>query len=83
MLQSLEVIKLIKSQMPIERAHMRIKITASKDGRKLKEKLSKLCTSIENEEWEGSTLILVSKFILICCRSLVKLIIWKQISKIV
>lgn len=48
--------------MPIERAHMRLKITAVKEGRKLKEKLAKLCTSIESEEWDGSTLILVSNF---------------------
>jgi ribosome maturation protein Sdo1 len=46
--------------MPIERAHMRLRISAHKEGRKLKEKLSKLCTSIESEEWEDSTLILVS-----------------------
>lgn len=50
---------MLKSQMPIERAHMRLKITALKEGRKLKEKLSKLTTSMESEEWDGSTLILV------------------------
>lgn len=51
---------MLKSHMPIERAHMRLRISAHKEGRKLKEKLSKLCTSIESEEWEDSTLILVS-----------------------
>lgn len=38
---------------------MRIKVMAMKEGRKLKDKLSKLCSSIETEEWDGSTLILV------------------------
>jgi hypothetical protein len=46
--------------MPIERAHMRLRVTAAKEGRKLKEKLAKLCFSIESEEWESSTLFLVS-----------------------
>lgn len=51
---------MLKSQMPIERALMRLKVTTSKEGRKLKEKLVKICTSIESEEWEDSTLIVVS-----------------------
>jgi ribosome maturation protein SDO1 len=46
--------------MPIERAQMRLRITASKEGRKLKEKLAKICTHMEKEEWDGGTLILVS-----------------------
>ena len=58
--KALEVIGLLKKVMPIERAQMRLKITASKDGRKLKEKLVKVCSTIETEEWDGSTLILVS-----------------------
>ena len=52
---------MIKTVMPIERAQMRIQITAIKEGRKLKEKLVKICSTIENEEWQGSTLVLVSK----------------------
>ncbi len=70
---------MIKSQMPIERAHMRIKVTASKDGRKLKEKLSKLCTSIETEEWEDSTLTLVSisNFLIANIRIVV---VWKCVN---
>ena len=42
---------------------MRLRVTAAKEGRKLKEKLAKLCFSIESEEWESSTLILVSEFL--------------------
>ena len=49
--------------MPIERAQMRLRITASKEGRKLKEKLAKICTNMEKEEWDGGTLILVSEHI--------------------
>lgn len=47
--------------MPIERAQMRLRIIAPKEGRKLKEKLAKICTHIENDEWDGGTLILVSE----------------------
>jgi len=57
--QALEVIGLLKTVMPIERAQMRLKITSSRDGKKLKEKLAKICSNIETEEWDGSTIILV------------------------
>ena len=57
--KALEVIGLLKTVMPIERAQMRLKITSSRDGKKLKEKLAKICSNIETEEWDGSTIILV------------------------
>lgn len=59
--QALEVIRMIKeaSLMPIERAQMRLQITAIKEGRKLREKLVKVCSCIETEDWDGGTLILV------------------------
>lgn len=53
---------MLKAVMPIERAQMRLKITASKEGRKLKEKLAKVWTTMESEEWDGSTIILVRYF---------------------
>jgi len=57
--QALEVISMLKKVMPIERAEMRLKITSSKEGKKLKEKLSKIGAKVETEEWDGSTVILV------------------------
>ena len=58
------MIRLIKeaSLMPIERAQMRIQVTANKEGRKLKEKLVKVVSCVESEEWDGSSLILVTFF---------------------
>jgi len=53
------VIGMLKKVMPIERAEMRLKITSSKEGKKLKEKLSKIGANVETEEWDGSTVILV------------------------
>lgn len=55
--------KMIKEVMPIERAQMRLRVTAAKEGRKLKEKLAKLCTAIETEEWDGGTVLLVRYFL--------------------
>merc|ERR550517_890048 len=49
--QALEVIGMLKKVMPIERAEMRLKITSSKEGKKLKEKLSKIGANVETEEW--------------------------------
>lgn len=57
------MIGMLKKVMPIERAEMRLKITSSKEGKKLKEKLSKIGANVETEEWDGSTVILVSQFL--------------------
>lgn len=52
--QALEVIKQLKEVMPIERAQMRLRLVwAGRDAKKLREKLSKIVTSIENEEWDS------------------------------
>lgn len=50
-----------KKVMAIERAQMRLQITAPKEGRKLKEKLAKLWSSMETEDWDGGTMVLVRK----------------------
>lgn len=47
--------------MPLERAQMRLRVVLSgKEARKLREKVSKLATSIESEEWDDGTLNFVS-----------------------
>lgn len=57
--QALEVIKLLKETMPLERAKMRLKIVISgKEAKKLREKIVKLTTDNETENWQGDTLTL-------------------------
>lgn len=52
--QALEVIKQLKEVMPIERAQMRLRlIWSGKEARKLRDKLVKIITSVENEEWDA------------------------------
>lgn len=54
--QSLEVIPLIKSEIPLERAQMRVRILLSgKDARKTRDKAVKLAMNIEEENWEAGT----------------------------
>lgn len=49
--QALEVIRLLKEKIPIERAKMRLKIhMAGKDGSRIKEKLTPLLEVMEKEE---------------------------------
>lgn len=59
--QSLQVIKLLKESIPIERVQMRLRIVLSKKhGKKVKEKLSKLkSVEIENEESEEDQMSVV------------------------
>lgn len=55
--QALDVIKQLKETgtIQIERAQMRIKISmTAKDARRLKEKIKKLATKVESEEFNGS-----------------------------
>ena len=55
--QTLEAIKLLKEQMPIERSRMKLQVSfAAKENKTLKEAIGKLATSVEHEEWEESTL---------------------------
>jgi len=55
--QALEVIKLLKESIPIEKAQMRIKIVLPKDSaKKTREKLTPFFTSVESDEWECGNL---------------------------
>jgi len=51
-MQALEVIKLLKETIPIEKAQMRIKVVLPKDcAKKVREKLTPYITGVESEEW--------------------------------
>lgn len=58
---------MLKESIPIERAQMRLRITALQEGKKLKEKLIKV-SSIESEEWQdgSATLVSVKNYYLVC-----------------
>lgn len=53
--QALDVIKLLKEQIPIEKAQMRVKITINtcKEGKKWRTEMPKLFKVKESESWEG------------------------------
>uniref|UniRef100_T1J5D7 GTPase Era, mitochondrial n=1 Tax=Strigamia maritima TaxID=126957 RepID=T1J5D7_STRMM len=54
--QALDVIKQLKTVMNIERAQMRLKIVLPvKEGRRLKEKIVKLVSKLESENWDTSS----------------------------
>lgn len=54
--QSLEVIPLIKKEIPLERAQMRVRISLSgKDARKIRDKALKMAMSVEEDNWESGT----------------------------
>lgn len=59
--QVLEVIGLLKANMPIERAHMRIQVTApsTKDAKHMLEKLKPLCASIQHDDWNTGCTTLI------------------------
>uniref|UniRef100_A0A336KSB1 Ribosome maturation protein SBDS n=1 Tax=Culicoides sonorensis TaxID=179676 RepID=A0A336KSB1_CULSO len=58
--QALEVIKLLKEKISIERAQMRIKIEVNgKEGKSLKEKISKLASAVDEDSWNGDRLTVV------------------------
>ena len=58
--QALDAIPKLKTVMPLERAQMRLKVTATgKESRKLKEKIVKLTSKVESEDWESGTLNLI------------------------
>ena len=59
LLQALEVIRLLKATMQIERARMRLRvIVASKEARKIRDKVLGMVAAMEHEEW-GHEWILV------------------------
>ncbi|XP_049867571.1 ribosome maturation protein SBDS [Pectinophora gossypiella] len=54
--QALDVIQLLKKEIPLERAQMRVRILLSgKDAKKTREKAVKLATSVEEENWDSGT----------------------------
>jgi len=59
--QALEVIRLLKTVIPIERAQMRIQISVpGKDGKRVREKMSKITNSIENLPSDGSDFLIMT-----------------------
>ncbi|XP_058817966.1 ribosome maturation protein SBDS [Topomyia yanbarensis] len=57
--QALEVIKLLQATIPLERAKMRLKVALPrKEAKRLKEKIAKLCSPVESEQWEGDQLVM-------------------------
>ncbi|KZC15217.1 PREDICTED: ribosome maturation protein SBDS [Dufourea novaeangliae] len=58
--QALDVIPQLKAIIPLERAQMRLRVVISgKEARKLRDKIVKLTTKPETEEWENGTLNLI------------------------
>ncbi|CAL7933177.1 unnamed protein product [Xylocopa violacea] len=58
--QALDVIPQLKAVMPLEQAQMRLRVLVSgKEARKLRDKIVKLITKLETEEWNNGTLDLV------------------------
>ncbi|XP_003702617.1 SBDS ribosome maturation factor [Megachile rotundata] len=58
--QALDVIPQLKAIMPLERAQMRLRVLVSgKEAKKLRDKIIKLITKIETEEWDNGTLDLI------------------------
>lgn len=58
--QALDVIPQLKTAIPIERAQMRLKaVISGKEAKKLREKLVKLVSKVESEDWDSGSLNLV------------------------
>lgn len=58
--QALEVISQLKELMPIERAQMRLKILIQrKEARKLRDKVVKMVSKIESEDWDNGALTII------------------------
>lgn len=59
--QVLEVIGLLRANLPIERAHMRIQVTvgSTKEAKQIIEKLKPLCASIEHDDWNTGCTTLI------------------------
>lgn len=55
--QALDVIPQLKAVMPLERTQMRVKVTTGgKEATKLRDKIVKLSTKVEGEDWESGNL---------------------------
>lgn len=58
--QALDVIPQLRAAMPLERASMRVRCTfGGKEAKKLKEKLLKLITAVEEDDWTDGHAMLV------------------------
>lgn len=58
--QALEVISQLKAVMPLERAQMKIRISVpGKEAKRLKDKVAKLITNVETEEWDNRSLTMI------------------------
>lgn len=58
--QALDVIPQLKAVIPLERAQMRLRVTLlDKETKRLRDKVIKLVTTLETEEWNDGTLNLV------------------------
>lgn len=54
--QALDVIQLLKKEIPLERAQMRVRILLTgKEAKKTKDKVVKLAMSVEEENWDSGT----------------------------
>lgn len=63
-MQALEVIKLLKDSIPIEKAQMRIRILLPKDcAKKTREKLLPSIANVESEDWDCGQLEMVDKYV--------------------
>lgn len=61
--QALDVIPLLRESIPLERASMRVRVVfggGSKDAKKLKEKLVKMCGTVEEDEWDAGTVTIIA-----------------------
>lgn len=60
--QALDVIPLLRESIPLERASMRVKVVfgGGKDAKKLKEKLVKMCGTVEEDEWDAGTVTIIA-----------------------
>lgn len=61
--QALDAIPQLKESIPLERAQMRLKIVSIyKENKKLREKVAKLTSKVEVEEWDDNQLTMVKYF---------------------
>jgi ribosome maturation protein SDO1 len=52
--QALDVIRLLKEKMPIERAQMRVRVVLpAKEAKRIRERLAPFLRTVEREEWGG------------------------------
>lgn len=58
--QTIEVMSLLKKDIPLQRANMRIRIAVGgRDAKKMKDKIVQHCVEVEDETWNNGNLTLV------------------------